>query len=430
MKKSFLKFLFLLLPLSLSSLMGCNKKSFNYNYDNFYGICALTGDYSNGVDKGLTNDWTRRNLKAMHFKSMRVWISPYDLFSVDSNDEITVSSGYYQVMKDHIDKCAEAGVVSFDALYTAFIYPADYSHTDGYCVPDPIDDPDMYVRFLNLMGKASAKIKELFPQFDIFEPGNEPDGKGDFCIHKDGFHGSAGIQANERFVFNDEVKASIICDICYYVRKYVREVDPTTKVSIPGLTNYETNPDFIDNLYNQIESHRLPMGTNYSDTNPDHYFDYLNWHPYSQNNITSGELDDAWVEIQKRVYQVAIDHGDEGKPVLFSEIGWTTFNTTGEREEEQSENIGHLFVKGVEKIRKYLPWVECVYYFRLTNTHFQQYGVNSTGGERSFGMFYHPNDPDHHGAPRKSAYIIAKLINGQDYDLDAHLEEYLSPYDD
>lgn len=414
---------------SLLSFSGCDKgttkKTYEYTRDNFFGICALTGEVAGGVDKGLTNDWTARNIKAMGFKSQRFWISLDSMFSIDENDEPHVIQSYYKIQRDYVSKCCNAGIKLGLVMFSSFATPYGVHYDNGYSVPDPEEDPELYGRWLNVNGRCAAKLKELFPEFNVFEPGNEPDFANASCIHKDGYIWMGDYGANVDYLFNDEVKANIILDLCYYVRKYVKEVDPTTRVSIPGLTNLDTTPDFLDTMYRRIESKTLPYGTEYSDTEPDHYFDVLNWHPYSKVSPVYGALDEDWLEYNKMMYQIAIDHGDEGKPVLFSELGWTTMDRTGNTEVEASRLIGELIYEGAKTIQKEMPYVEAVFYFRLTNLYYQV--ASDNGGEEHFGLFYHPDDPEHLGAPREAAKRLAQAINGDDYVLEDHLEPYVSP---
>lgn len=398
---------------------SCNKVS--YNYDDFYGICALTGEAGGGIDKGLTKTWTARNIKAMGFKSMRFWLTLKSMFEFDENDEMTIIQGYYNVQKGFYDACVSAGIRNFTIMVSGFAYPYGVDYENTYSVPDPEEDPELYKRWLKVNAMACKKLKELFPLFNTFEPGNEPDFDNATCIHKDGFIWDGNYGQNVDYLFSDTAKASIICDLCWYIRKAVREVDPNAKVTIPGLTTLETAPSFLETIYKCIESKKLPIGTEYSDTDPDNYFDVLNWHPYSKKSTLSGPLDDEWVEFNKKMYQVAIDHGDDGKPIIFTELGWTTFNKAGDEEKEASALIGKLLVEGVEKIRKELPMVEAVYYFRLSNTLYQK-SPDGSGAEESFGLFYHP---ELGGGPREAAKVIAKQVMGDpNYVLEDHLEPY------
>ena len=281
--------------LCLSGLSSCNQSQsvapIKYDYSYFNGICALSGDFNNGVDVGLTNDWTASRVAALKAKSFRLWIALSGLFTVGENDTIRVNQKYYLIMKDHIDKLKVAGVENFLILYSSYIHPIGYVPSTGYVVPDPREEYEEYIRFLNLQKEASKQIKQMFPEIRNFEPANEPDFEVPGCIHKNGFIYNGGDEANAKYAYNADDKACILADLCWYVREGIREVDKNAKVAFPGLTNQLTVPDFLDLVYDKIESKRLPVGQKYSDTNPDHYFDILNWHPYPGGDRISHNME-------------------------------------------------------------------------------------------------------------------------------------------
>lgn len=388
-----------------------------YDYSYFNGICALSGEFNNGVDVGLTNEWTASKAKALGAKSCRIWIAMSGLFSVGEEDDLHLNQIYYSVMKDHVEKLQEAGVENFLLMFTAFVYPTGYVPTTGYVVPNPREEYDFYLRFLKMNAEAAGKIKELFPEIRNFEPGNEPDFACPGCIHKNGFIHGGGMNVNSDFIYNDDDKISILNDLCWYVRKAVTSVDPNAKVVYPGLTNQATVPDFVDLIYKKIESQTLPAGQEFSDNNPDNYFDILNWHPYPTQIDTSFNIKwDEWAEYNKSIYDVVKRHGDEGKEVYFSELGWTDWGTDNDAEKEK---IASNYSSAFKTIREEMPWVTAVFAFRLTNLKYQM--LDTTGGEENFGLFYHPEDEFHHGEPKPAAHAVAKAFNGQDYDLEEHL---------
>lgn len=424
MKKSFASLFFTCITALCLTSCGENKEEFTYNYDDFYGICALTGESGRADARGLTADWTAKCIKGMNFKSMRFWITPDEIFEVQENDELVIKPAGFNIQRNFVSKCCEAGIHNALCMLSSFITPYGVNYDNGYTVPDPDEDPDLYLRFLKIQGKMCAKLCELFPEFTIIEPGNEPDFDNATCIHKDGFIWNGDYASNVNYLFSDTAKTNIIADMCWYIRKAAKEVNPNIKVTIPGLTNLSHSPKFLGKIYESIESRKLPFGEQYSDTDPDNYFDVLNWHPYALNTEAghggaggAGPLEEKWIAFNKTMYQVAIDHGDNGKPVIFSELGWSTLETQGEDEIKACQSIAKVAVEGAKTIRKELPWVESIYYFRLTNI----YPWMASASESTFGLFYNPLDPEHNGAPRIQAKEIAKLINGDDYVLEDHL---------
>lgn len=425
MKKKFLSILFLTL-VSTVSLSGCGKEKeeqqqpeeeIKYDYTYFNGICALSGEFNNGVDYALTNEWTKQKVQALQAKSARIWIAMSGLFDVKEDNELSVNLKYKTIMEDHVNKLKEAGVKNYLVMYTAYVYPYGYIPSTGYVVPDPNEEYEQYLQFLDLQAKASKKMKEMFPDLNNFEPANEPDFACPGCIHKNGFIYGGGMSVNFNNIFNDDDKVSIILDMCWYIRKAVQEVDPNAKVVFPGLTNQDTVPDFVDLVYKKIESKTLPVNQEKSDTNPDHYFDVLNWHPYPVKLESNGDVKwDEWISFNQSVYDVVKAHKDNGKPVYFSEIGWTDW---GSRNEADLNRIANNYTTAIKTIKEQMPYVTAIFPFRLTNLIHQQ--LDQTGGEENFGLFYHPDDPLTPAQPKPAAYAVAKAFNGEDYNLDEHL---------
>lgn len=396
-----------LLGSSLVALSSCGEAKYDYSY--FYGLCETSGDLSDGVDYAITNDWIADRTNALGCKSSRLWISVKDLFKVTENNELEVNAQYHMILQDHVNKLYKngQGVVNFLAMYTTFLYPYGYAPTTYYCVPDPTSEHEEYEIFLNLMEKGSQKLAELFPMIKNFEPGNEPDLKGASCIHKNGYGYGLDEKTNAAFLYTDDEKANIVADICFYCRRGIKKASNENKCSLISLCLIEKNPHFLELIYQGIESKCLPYGTEKSYTNPDDYFDILNWHPYP--GVHTGNPDptkNGWVDYQKEIYQVAKDHGDGDKPVYYSELGWTDYGNSNSFE----DNANYL-VNIFKLIKEELPFVECVFVFRLTNLVHQ----NVSDGENNFGLFYNPDDPNHPGEAKPIAVAYGKIINGDNF---------------
>lgn len=422
MRNKTLKSLMMIPTLALSSLFTTScKKKIVYNYDNFFGMCEVCGELSNGVDYALTNDAIADKAAAMKCKSFRIWLSVGDLFIVDDNDNLSIKQTSYQVMKDHCDKLYEAGVRNFCFMYTSFVYPKDYVPSTGYVVPDPVTEYKNYIRFLNLMGKAASLIAEYFPMATIIEPGNEPDFENSSCVHKNGYVFGGDFDVNSPHLFTDEEKAAILDDICWYCKKYLKDTGhDKCKVAIPGLTNLDTAPEFLSLMYDCIKSKGLPAGQKYSDTNVDDYFDYLNWHPYTHG--LDDEVNEDWLDYQKEMYDAAVSHGDDGRPVIFTEFGQTDFGyQSGENLEMYQQKIAQTYIDGFNMTKQHLPMVETIFCFRM----FTLVHQDISAGENNFGLFYNPDEVESLRCKAKPAAIaIAKYFNGDDYDVSVLDRDY------
>ena len=407
MKHNSIKTLLFALPMVLSPLTtSCQQKNYSFDHTYLFGMCEVSYELSSAVDKGLTNAWIAERAAAMKCKSYRLWISPSSLFTPTEEDDLVFNQTYLKNMHDHVDRLSSAGVENFLCLYTSFLYPYDYYTNDYYSVPDPRTEEDMYSRFLKLNALAAKKIVTEFPNIRNIEPGNEPDLDGSSCIHKNGYTYGGTIAVNAEFLYTSEEVASIICDMCYYCRQAVKEVGEQYRVSVPGLGNLSNTEPFIGLIYEMIESKTLPFGREKSDTDPDHYFDIVNWHPYPTVTTHKDEPDEDWVQFEKDIHDVIVQHGDGEKPVYFSELGWTSFG-----DDSRQEEIASYYVKMFDIVQKEMPWVEVVFCFRMSCLISQ----NISLGENNFGIFYNQFDPVHPGQPKAAAVALAKYFNGQDY---------------
>ena len=404
--RSFIVLILCVFCLPLASF-GCNKPKNEIVYDfdksGFYGLCEVFGEMGGGVDPGITNEWIADMAGGLGVKSFRMWISYGDLYSVDENDEVVANQAKISIVRDAVNRLKASGVENFLALATAFVYPKEYPTTTGYVVPDPYEEYDMYIRFLKIQQKAYIAFATEFPEVKFFEPANEPEGND--CIHKNGYThgGSEIINANYMYTQYDQVR--IVADLCWYTTKAVQSVNPNAKVAIPGLMGLVTTPEYLEGIYEAIESSGLPVGQEKADVDPDNYFQILNWHPYT---FGSDRVNDAWIQLHNDIYNVAIEHGDGGKPVWFTEFGWTD---NGEPTRQQT--IADALIEFFDTVKTKMPYVQTVMVFRLTTLVTQDISL----GENNFGIMYNKDDPVNGGKPKAVAIALAKYIRGEDADL-------------
>ena len=389
------------------TFVGCKDKEeeivYNFDKSGFYGLCEVFGDMGGGVDPGITNEWIGDMAGGLGVKSFRMWISYGDLYSVDENDEIIANQAKISIVRDAVNRLKASGVENFLAMATAFVYPKDYPTTTGYVVPDPYEEYDMYIRFLKIQQKAYIAFATEFPEVKFYEPANEPEAGG--CIHKNGYThaGSEIINANYMYTQYDQVR--IVADLCWYTTQAVQSVNSESKVAIPGLMGMVTTPDYLDGIYDAIESSALPVGQEKADVDPDNYFQILNWHPYTFGSDTVNE---AWIQLHNDIYNVAIEHGDGGKPVWFTEFGWTD-----NAEPTRHQTIADSFIEFFDTVKAKMPYVQTVMIFRLTTLVTQDISL----GENNFGIMYNKDDPVNGGKPKAAAIALAKYIRGEDADL-------------
>lgn len=389
------------------AFVGCNnddKVEYDFDYDCFYGLCEVFGEFGGGLDPGITNDWISDMAGALGVKSFRIWSSHWDLFEVDENNNLSFNASKLEIYHDAVNKMKKAGVKYFLAMTTAFVYPYDYVASSNYVVPDPYEEYEEYLEFMQFQQKAYTMFAKEFPEINYYEPVNEPE--FGTAIYRNGYQGGLSDAVNAEYIYTQYEKAYILGDLCWYATKGVQEANPNNKVTTPSLVAaYDSSIGFLDEMYKAIESGGLPAGQEKSDTDPDNYFQVLNWHPYVFNN---GELDDEWVQRQVNIYNVAIKHGDGGKPVWLSEFGFTDYGNVSKQ-----QAIADKYIKFLDIVKGKLPFVQNVMLFRLTNMYTQQ----DNEGEMNFGIMYNPDDPEYGGKPKPAAIAIAKYIRGENADI-------------
>ena len=173
--------------------------------------------------------------------------------------------------------------------------------------------------------------------------------------------------------------------------KGIKAANPKNIAIMPGLSPTQLNMKnveyFVEDVYARIKSGEAPYG-NTKSKDPDDYFGALCWHPYAKS------IDESWLQSQKDVYNIVIENGDEGKKVIFSELGFSDNGETA-RVFEYCENE--------------LPFVESVLSFRLYEC---EYAATWGGSQEShFGFFREPTG-DKGFSPKAKAYKLQQIYGG------------------
>ena len=388
---------------------GCTDTRYNRNEEYLLGVCEKFYAYNNSMEQCLTIEYVSDVSETMGFRTYRLGLSYALLFTVNEQNEPVFREEKKQIAHDIIDSLKSHGVERICVITDTHLQPYDYHANTDWAVPDPLTEPEYYQQFLQLYEKASAMIAEEFPEVKYFEPGNEPDHESGRPICKNGYTLGAGTTANANFIYSDDDIAHIVSDICWYVSRGVKSVDPENTVVLPGLCNYYDTHDFLELIYEAIESRTLPTGEQYAEVDPDQYFQILSWHPYL-NGVNLTEIDETWVDFQKEMYAVAQRHGDDGKLVWFTETGFT------DRGNEETEQLtAQRLIRELEYIKNELPFVETACIFRITDLA----SAPVSDAENHFGIFRSRDDPDpdRAGEPKPIALALYRYMNGEDADV-------------
>ena len=162
---------------------------------------------------------------------------------------------------------------------------------------------------------------------------------------------------------------------------------------------------YLTNVFSELQSGQYPSVCEEKSNQQKDFFEVMNFHPYS---LKTGEIDEGWLQGQKRLHAVMQSFGVEDMPVWYTEFGWSDFARDSEK-----ELIGGRFLKAFEVVNQELPFVKKIFLFRLCTLADRL----ECEGEDNFGLTYNVFDEAHSGEPKPVAIALAKYINGDDYDV-------------
>lgn len=367
--------------------------------DLIFGIDEVSSELNGGFDKGLKNEYISYFAGLFHAKAMRVWLKTHEIFKVIKNDELVFSIEGLTNLHNYLYSLRKAGVEKILLLNWGFVYPFGYNAHDSFTCPDPVSEANYYQRFLALQEKVFYEIARNFPEIEYFEPINEPDIRDCMNLHRNGY--VVEKNNNQQFYFSKEEMENVVLDLCFYVSRGVKKAFPTNKIVFPGFCNYNDAPEYLNDIYTKIESGNFPTIGNKSNKITD-YFDIMSWHPY---NLVDSEINDYWLESQKKLFDIMIRHSDHERKVWYTEIGWSDFGRL-----TSLEKIKKRYVALLDNLEKVQPFVECVMLFRMFNLATRC----ENEGEDNFGLFYNAHDWQTPLVPKPCAIAIYKKLFGED----------------
>lgn len=395
MKKITNIFLILILIASLAFLSSCKKKDdITFNFDDKYFIGVQEHFYEiRNMEPAVTHTFVKDMVSALDMKVFRLNVTMNNLFYVDQNDTVKFNQSTKDQMRIIVDDLIEAGVERIIYATDTFIYPYGYKSTHQICVPDPYTEKDAYIRWLKVNSIGYGMMAAEFPEINYFEPINEPDVPNNEVLCKNGMiWGSKQFE----FMYTPQDEANICADLCYYIRKEIKKVNPNNKMATPALTALPTCLDYLEYIYEAIESGAHPTGDDLPcSVDPDDYFDIIDLHPYASVNTIVDPLSPKENGVQlmtenyvtgcKMFYDVCVKHGDKEKPHWYTEVGYSDMGDVSRR-----EIIGRETAKQINMIKNELPFVETIIFYTLTNF----YEFNSDVSENNFGLFTAVSNPD------------------------------------
>lgn len=357
-----------------------------------YGINAHIYE-QRPMDPSSTLDYVADMTAVLGVEYYRLSTPLDSLFTVAENDTPVFKDGFKNIVHQVIEKMTAAGIKKFVAVSDAPIYPYGYTVTTSGVVPDPAVEKDMYVRWVKLYAKAWGMIIKEFPEITHAEPMNEPDIAGANIFTKQGHQW--GADDGYKYTMTD--KAHMIADLQYHIYKEIKAVNPDVQVTTPGFSSYGEAQDILDYLYEAIESGAHPFDGDRADTDPDHYFDVINFHKYLSDMTV-----DEYFEFCDTFYKACERHGDAGKPAIITEWGFTDHDNEG-----QEQINGENMKKQLEMFDKKMPYVEAVLLYMLND--YYNYSVDNS--EDNFGLFSSRGDPDKPSCPKPVAIEFYKYVH-------------------
>ncbi len=361
-----------------------------------YGINAHIFELRPVMDPSSTMDYVTDMVGVLGVTYYRLSTPLDSMFLVGEGDTLVFRDGYRNLIHQVIKKMKAAGIKCFVAVSDGPVYPYGYEVSCPGVVPDPLVEKDMYIRWLKLYGKAWGMIAEEFPEITHVECMNEPDHPTGNSFTKQGHQWAA----EDGYMYEMDDKAHMVVDMLYYVTKEVRAVNSKASVTTPGLTNFNEAHDFLDNMYEAIESGAHPTGEDFGDVDPDHYFQCIDFHDY-QNGRTAEE----YFKDCDEFYKACERHNDAGKPAILSEWGYTDQDNEG-LEQKNGEDLTELMKVFDEK----MPYLEAVLLYVMND--FSGYSVSIA--EDNFGIFTSHGDPDKPSFPKPTAISFYKYIHKTD----------------
>ena len=330
-----------------------------YDQSHIFGM----GDVFLGANESLEDIVARIDLmKDLGVKSHRFWFRAGSngsddkecFFSLKDN-QLIINNNFVQRVNFVIDKLLEAGIehITFDVCWMyGMTSSGQYKY---YGAGLPLIDSGDYLPYMESIKYQFSIISETFPQIEYFEMGNEMN--------------ILEIRDNDNNLLPYYELARLVTDFSYYAMQGIKQGNPNAKGVLNGLAEtsfrydegfkkvrYSTKggaeivAEFIDLIYQYIESGQYPSCASIKSNKIEDYFEVLAWHPYG---AYSSEI---WKEYNDTVYAAVKKHNDNGRPVFCTEFGF-----------QRNDRLhGEEYVNIFNNISQ-TPYIEAVHIFILSN---------------------------------------------------------------
>jgi len=406
---------------------------------------AKSGDLVLGMQEHLDEDATKTSTyiadatATLGATAYRLSTPIHTLYYATATNEVAVREDNMAKFEEMVEALKSKGINEILYVTDSFILPYGYANSaynHNITVPDPVDDLDNYVAWLNVNSAAFAALAEKFPEIKFFEPFNEVNTEGS-RIERYGIGWNATAEEQAAHKFTVKEKAGIMADLCWYISKAVKSVDPANQVTTPSISvgsNAVIQDEFLDEFYKAIESGAYPTNQTLGDMRIDNYFTIVNIHAYADyteddswfgDNFESNAADEIaeWAGYINATYDVAKNHSDGGSRVWLTETGMSTYHSDGVPRDEQ--NVARMIELTLEKLDEELTFIDTVIMYKIADI---STDVGASASETNFGLFYSGDDIfDPYGAKPSAKAVYSFFHNGTtDYlELDALISRYV-----
>lgn len=383
-----------------------------------FGIGGLASEINGSqgawCDSNVTSEWVASLVERLGVESQRVWLSVTDIITrAENSNELILNQSVANEYHKHIKRLRAAGVQRITMMLSRYIYPYGYNNDATQCVPDPNKEASDYKAWLEMQYRVFTMLAKEFPEITLWECGNEYD--LDTYIYKNGLKSKNEWELARNYTFKNTEKAYITADICYAASKAFKLYNPESQIILPGMSKYAADKSndhislssankkyYFEELYNHIESGKLPTLETTKITNPDKYFDIIAYHAYASSV-------DEFEAYNDRLLATAAAHGDGDKRVWITELGFSE-SVIGTKSDEETQNtIAELMLGLLQSLEqeKYANLIETVHFFRMSDT----IGLQDSS-ESCYGIYHSPNATEKSSQAKPLAVTLYNYFNG------------------
>ena len=326
------------------------------NPDLLYGVCYVQYSMSSRVDNATAAEL----ISGIGAKSVRVW--NHITYIMDENNNVSESAAatYHELYKLLKDNGVEQiiGMSHFHFLDEKYFPNSDGWNSTTWGPERDTTPGSEYMQFLAYYEQAWKTLAAEFPEVDCWEMGNEMnhDPFLNPINYTDGTNGVAPFSLME--------KADITTDMMFAAHKGIKAGNPDATTIMPAMAPVDgiygvMMRQYLERIYENIDSGE------FGSTNSDDFFDALAWHLYANS-----EPDEDWVQVNLDLYAIAQAHGDDGKKVYLTEVGYPDSGNPV-TDQTQAEWVKEMYRLTKEE----LPFVESIHYYRLFDDGADSYGL-------------------------------------------------------